>query len=237
MVVDLIREALRYPLRRIDALAAGWVLELASGILLRTSGVWPLALVPQVLVVGYALRVIAASSREDPRPPAFSGWVRLAADGLLGLAVAAAYLFVPAIVLLVTAGGLSMGRFTDPTVGATPLVVVLGATAVLAILLVFGYVFPAAVAAVATDGRARSAAQFERLGGTVRRVSYLVGWATTVGLVLVGGSLTAALLRRPGITTVAGLFVAFYVQISAAYLVGRSVAGSSGPVPTPAETS
>lgn len=242
----MFREALTYPLRGDDAeqtLLVGVILSLAVGVLARLGVLALLALVPALLLAGYALAVVRATAESasgglestdgtatkpggasavKDAPPRFSDFRALAADGARALVVAAGYLLVPTVALAVTVGGAATGGRPEE-LGTT--VFVFGAgTVVLVTSLAFAYLLPAALSGVARTGGLAEAVERERLGRLAGDARYFVGWvaALLVGLsaVVVLGSLAA--LGRPG--EVAALALSFYALVVVARLVGRGVA-------------
>ncbi|NHN59386.1 MULTISPECIES: DUF4013 domain-containing protein [Halorussus] len=226
----MLREALTYPVRGEEAdetLVVGAILAVAAGLLTRLGVLAVLALVPVVLLAGYALAVVresAASEGETPptadAPPRFADFRGLAADGARALAVAVGYLFVPAAALAVTVGGAGAGA--RPEAVGTTLFVFGAGTVVLFVSLSFAYLLPAALAGVAETGRLRSGVDRGRLIRSARDGRYFVGWVAALvvaGLAVVGlGSLAA--LGRPG--EVVALAAGFYVVVVVARLVGRA---------------
>jgi hypothetical protein len=226
------REALTYPLRGDDAeqtLLVGVILSLAVGVLARLGVLALLALVPGLLLAGYAMAVVRVTARterataksEDP-PPRFSDFRALAADGARALVVAAGYLLVPTVALAVTVGGAATGGRPE---GLGTTVFVFGAgTVVLVTSLAFAYLLPAALSGVARTGRLAEAVERERLGRLAGDAGYFVGW---VAALLVGTSAVVVLrslaaLGRPG--EVVALALSFYALVMVARLVGRGVA-------------
>lgn len=229
----MFREALTYPVRGDHAeqtLLVGVVCSLAVGLLARLGVLAVLAVVPTVLLVGYAVAVVRATAESDgdsaslrsDAPPRFGDVRALAADGVRALVVAVGYLLVPAVALAVTVRGAAAG--SGPAgLGAT--VFLFGAsTTVLLVSLAFAYLLPAALAGVA---RRRSVSGgFDR--GRLRKFAgdggYFVGW---ISALLVAGTALAVLgslaaLGRPG--EVAALALSFYALVAVARLVGRGVA-------------
>jgi hypothetical protein len=226
------REALTYPLRGDDAeqtLLVGVILSLAVGVLAGLGVLALLALVPGLLLAGYAMAVVRVTARterataksEDP-PPRFSDVRALAADGARALVVAAGYLLVPTVALAVTVGGAATGGRPE---GLGTTVFVFGAgTVVLVTSLAFAYLLPAALSGVARTGRLAEAVERERLGRLAGDAGYFVGW---VAALLVGTSAVVVLrslaaLGRPG--EVVALALSFYALVMVARLVGRGVA-------------
>lgn len=212
----MLREAVRSPARGSDA-----VFTLAVGGGLHLLAEW-VPVVPFVLVVGFLVRtlghVAAPDDRERPRfaLAALRGLVR---DGLAGLAVAVGYLAVPAVVLATTTWGL-VGRGGGGDAG---LVVVLGTTAALAFAAPFVYLLPAGLTGYAVEGRLRAAVDRSRLRRCAGDGRYLV--ATLVGVAGLG---SVAALYRPLAPVVAGFFLAFYVEVAVANLVGRAAGEAAG---------
>jgi hypothetical protein len=240
----MLREALSYPLRGEDVeetLLVGAVLALAIGLLVRLGVLGVLAVVPAVLLAGYALAVLRVSAESsgdtdaesaratlatDETPPAFAGLRALAGDGVRALVVAAGYLFVPAVALAVTVGGASAG-VRPATLGTTAFVLV-ASTVVLVVSAVFAYLLPAALAGVARTGHLRSAVDLAALRRHATDGGYFVGWITALVACGVAFVLSGALasLGRPG--EVVALAGGFYALVVVARLLGRGVGGSRG---------
>lgn len=227
----MLREALTYPVRGDDAertLVVGVSLSLVVGLFGRLGVLAIFALVPAVLLAGYALAVVrstaeagdSAHSTTDA-PPRFGDFRALAADGARALVVAAGYLLVPTAALAVTVGGAATGGRPE---GLGTTIFVFGAgTVVLVASLAFAYLLPAALAGVAQRGELAGAVERDRLGRLAGDAGYFVSWVTAVvvgaSAVVVLGSLAA--LGRPG--EVAALALAFYALVVVARLVGRGV--------------
>lgn len=222
----MLREALAFPRNREGAtrdLLIGGALVLAS----------PLV-VPALLLSGYLLRVLNAAARGREVPPAFGDWSRLLVDGLESVVVVLAWAVLPTVVLvggsaaaavfvlpLSPAGGLAGA---DPGT-ATPqslavLAVIVGALSLLWIVLVVH--LPAALVALATQGRLRAAFHGGALWTVVSTKQYLVGCVLALAVVAVGGLL--AVLLSP---VLVGLVLYFYVQVAVAYVLGRAVGGAA----------
>ncbi|WP_435174984.1 DUF4013 domain-containing protein [Halorussus sp. AFM4] len=228
----MLREALTYPVRgeaADETLVVGAILAVAAGLLARLGVLAVLALVPVVVLAGYALAVLrdstAAESEVPPTadaPPRFADFRGLAADGARALAVAIAYLVVPAVALAVTVSGAA--ATARPEALGTTLFVFGAGTVVLFASLAFAYLLPAALAGVAETGRLRAGVDRGRLLRSARDGRYFVGWVAAVvvaGLAVVGlGSL--ATLGRPG--QVVALAGGFYAIVVVARLVGRASA-------------
>ncbi|UPV74631.1 DUF4013 domain-containing protein [Halorussus limi] len=229
----MLSEALTYPVRgegREETLLVGAILAVAVGLLARLGVLAFLALVPAVMLAGYAQSVLRATvespggtAAAEDAPPAFRTVRALAADGLRALAVAGGYLVVPAAALLLTVGGASAGGRPD-SLGIT--VFVFGAgTVVLFVSLGFAYLLPAALAGVARTGDLGAALDRGRLLGSARSGGYFLGWVAAVvtGAIFVVTLGSLAALGRPG--EVAALAGGFYALVVVARLFGRGISG------------
>lgn len=233
----MFREALRYPIRGDRAeerLLVGGILALAAGVLARLGLLAMFAVVPAILLAGYALAVFrdsAATERRDSAaterpatgtnaPPEFSDLGALAADGLRALAVALAFLALPAAVLVVTLVGARTGPATLDF-GRTLSVFGAG-TVALVFALAAAYLLPAALVGVARRGTVRAAFDRGELGRTAGDGDYFVGWVAALST---GGLAAATLgalasLGRPG--EVLALALAFYALVAVSRLLGRA---------------
>ena len=190
--------------------------------------------VPALLLVGYLLRVMNAAARGREVPPAFGDWGRLLVDGLAAAVVVVIWGLLPLVVL---AGGsvgtavfvrLLRGPPTAPQVdiaaATTTQLGFVGAVglALLLMAVVLWLHLPAAVVALATQGRLRAAFQTGALWSIVGTKQYLVGMVLAV-LVFVVGTVLATVLTP----VLVGFVLLFHVQVSVAYLLGRSVGGAA----------
>ena len=223
----MLREALAYPFRgenAEEALLVGVALAVAVGLLLRLGVFAVLAVVPAVLLAGYALAVLRESAEGDDSLPQFSDFRSLAADGVQALVVSVGYLFVPAVALALTVGGAAPGA-RPATLGTTTFVLGAG-TVVLFVALAFAYLLPAALVGVARTGDLRSAAERERLRRTTTDGRYFVGWATTLVVVGVAGVLFGALAALGRTGEVVALALGYYALVVIARLLGLGVRSS-----------
>ncbi|MFC4448112.1 DUF4013 domain-containing protein [Halorussus aquaticus] len=233
----MLREALTYPVRGEDAerrLLVGAILAVATGLLARLGVLAVFALLPAVVLAGYALSVVRTTA-ESPggtaavqgAPPAFADFRALAADGARALAVGVGYLLVPAAALAVTVGGAIGGASAagrPESLG--PTVFVFGAgTVVLFLSLAFAYLLPAALTGVARTRRLSGALDRGRLRASAGDAGYFVAW---VAALLVGGAAVvllgsvAALGRLGEVVALAG---SFYALVAVARLFGRAISG------------
>ncbi|WP_129116516.1 DUF4013 domain-containing protein [Halegenticoccus tardaugens] len=220
----MFREALRYPLRGDDAvetLLVGGGLHLLAAFL---------PVVPLVFVAGYLVRVLAHAStggrdalRGATDPPTFDDWRRLGRDGLAAVGIAAAYLLVPTVVLLVTVGGAVTRAGETGDLGAAATAGVLaGGTVTLFVALAFAYLLPAALANYAVERRLRAAFELRTIRRAAIDADYFVAWWAGVAVATV-----AAAVAAPLTPVVIGFFLAFYAEVLAAAVWGRGVAAST----------
>jgi hypothetical protein len=229
----VIREALRYPLGPADdrgataeALAAGGGLHLLGALV---APLWPISLLSPlatVLVVGYLVRVLgAASDVSDPETlPSFRRPLGLFRDGVVAAAVAVAVLLVPAVVLVVTVGGVvSGGASGSPVDPTTPLgygVTLVGGTVSLLLAVALAYPLPAIFAEYARSDpnspvRARVAAPVATrpLRRAVTSGRYFYAWTVGAVLLAFGAGLAGADARA---IPLVGFFGLFYLEAAAA---------------------
>lgn len=227
----MLSEALAYPVRgedREETLLVGAILAVALGVLARLGLLAVVAIVPAVLLAGYAQAVLRATvessggTAADDSPPTLRASPALAADGLRAVAVSVGYLLLPAALLVLTVGGAGAGG--RPESFGTTLFVFGAGTVVLFLSLGFAYLLPAALAGVARTRSLGAALDRGRLFRSARSGRYFVAWiaAVVAGVVfaVLLGSLAA--LGRPG--EVAALALGFYALVVVARLVGRGVA-------------
>ncbi|PSP56019.1 hypothetical protein BRC82_02460 [Halobacteriales archaeon QS_1_67_19] len=159
--------ALRYPFRTGEDRSALDVVLIGGGLHLLAALV---PVVPLIAVAGYLVRVLAQAAGTDPgafrtesSPPSFRGIGRLFVDGLAAIAVATAYLSVPAGVLAVTVRGIGAAPIgVDPS-GPAGVGFLAGSTVTLFAVLAFAYPLPAALTAYARARRLRAAFELDRL--------------------------------------------------------------------------
>lgn len=222
----MLREALAFPRNREGATRD----LLVGGVLVLTS---PLV-VPALLLQGYLLQVMDAGARGRDHPPAFGPWGRLIVDGVKAWIVVLVWWVLPTAIFV---GGSAVAAvFVLPlsatggvgsvdVAAVTPqLLAVLGA-----VLLSLGLLWvvlvvhlPAALVALATQGRLRAAFRTGALWAVVSTKQYVAGCLVAL-VVSVVGSVVATLL----IPVLVGLVLSFYVQVVVAYLLGRAVGGAA----------
>ncbi len=206
-LINTILDALNYPRRSehvMRTIAIGGVLTLVS-----------LLVLPAVLLMGYAVRVLRGGVEGDEELPRFDAWGRLATDGLKAFAIALAYVAIPYALLFAAAFGIGdaagMVAFT---------VIVMGGLAIVALGV---YATPAALTTYATDGRLGAAFEVATLKPTLLDGRYVAGWVRA-GVVLGIGTFIATFMNVvPLVGTIVSGFVMFYVAVVAARLVGQAV--------------
>lgn len=206
----------------------GWVETVLIGGVLTFLG---FLVVPVVLVNGYLLRVLDAAVAGERSPPRFDEWVDLFVDGLLVWVVQLIYVGVPAMVF-----GLVIASFTvvtavtssaSPTPRATAAA---GGLAILAVLLVAGlvlllagYLLPAALANFARTGEFAAAFHLRTVASAAFSVDYLVAMVLVVGVSIVLGFVGGLL-----VVVLVGFFVLFYLQVVVYHLFGQGFARGLG---------
>lgn len=208
------REALAYPFRgehAEKALLSTWLCVFVHAVLLPF-----VALVP---VAGYVATVLARGRGDEP--PVFLDRAVLARGlGATGLAIG--YGLVPFGTAAVAFRFL-FGADRPPT--ATDAIFVLAAsTAVLIVLGGYAYVLPIALANYGRAGSLR--AGVSDLGGVANHAAYFLGWASGVGIGLVGAAASTALVDLGGVYAVAGSFVGAYAIIAASRRIARGYAAA-----------
>lgn len=222
----MLREALGFPRNREGAtrdLIIGGALVLASPVLL-----------PGLLLEGYLLRVMNAGARGRGVPPAFGDWGRLLVDGFKAVVVAVVWGLLPLVVLAVgtvatavfvlSLQGPPLSPSIDPTAATMEHVAIVGIVvfALLVLAVVSWLHLPAALVALATQRRLGAAFQTGALWSVVSTKQYLVGCILAAVVLLIGSILAAAFTP-----VLVGFVLLFYVQVTVAYIVGRSVGGAA----------
>lgn len=224
----MLSDALSFPQRGDD-----WLPTLILGGVLTLLGV---LILPAIILQGYLVRVLDHAARDERAPPSFTEWGGLFVDGLKVLVVNFVYGLVALVPVSVVFASLVVIVPSGPTVDETGMVPVDPGTApprlttgvlvflgllvfAVVLLLVVGYVLPAALANLAIEGRFAAAFHLRTILAGAFTSDYAVAWLLAVVVGLVGGLVGSALTA-----VVVGVFVLFYVQVSVYYLVGRGFA-------------
>lgn len=151
---------------------------------------WWLFLIPTVLVNGYYVNVLRQTIAEEGEPPSFSGWGRIAKDGVILWVIYFVYFIIPTILtilLVVVTGGL--GALTGNENFAVASIIlsfllafVVGGT----LYLLFGYFAFAAVTNYADKGRIGSAFEIGDIVGVAMTMEFFKGWAFGLLILVVG---------------------------------------------------
>ena len=234
-------DALEYPLRgdrTTDTFAVDGILGLVTLLLLRVAAgllpTWPalivgaIAFVPATALLGYLLRAGRETVQGANRPPGFADPGQLLAFGLRAWVVAAAYLGVPLVVLLVTIRGLFDAELgTDPS-AAVSTAVLAGATGTLVLALAVSYVFPAALFRVA-DGDGLAAALDPRsVAPVLSSGAYFAAFIGAFVAAVVAWGLTVGAVWSYDVGGVLAVFAAFYLHLVAVRYVGLAYGRAVG---------
>lgn len=221
----MIEEGLRFPSRgekAVETVVIGGILVFFAWLI-----------VPGLALGGYAVRTIRSAASGEPAPPRFEDWWALIADGLRVAVLSIGYALVPTLAfatgaILVTGGAAVGGRGGFLALATGGIVFLVGA--LLAFLVAILY--PASLLLFATRGSLAAALSPTLLRNLVFRNEYIVAWLVAGAVWLVGGAIASALM-----VVVVGVFVQFYVSITALYLLADGLPPeSSGIDAEPAET-
>ena len=210
----MFENALRYPYDEGDGLKT-----LAIGGLLSLLG---FLLFPAILVSGYTLRVLRDVDAGEDDLPAFDDWVAMFVDGLKAIAVAIAYVLVPAVLLTVAVVSLLLPLTQTPP---TWVVAIAGIVTLLAVpvTLLAIYALPAGLVTLARTGRMGSAFDRRELSPVLKSGSYFVAWLLAIVVSVLAGLLTGAVVATTLVGAVVVAFVGFYANLVGAYLYARGV--------------
>lgn len=186
---------------------------------------------PVFVVNGYLLRVLRAGVEGDETPPSFTDWVDLFVDGLLMLVVQFVYVGLPTAFLgfIVAAFAVitTVSTSYSPRPGSMALAGGLATLAVLlvavGILLVAGYLLPAALANFARTGDFAAAFHLRTVLRAAFSVDYFVALVLVIAVSLVLGVVGGLL-----VFVLVGIFVLFYLQMVVYYLFGQGFARGLG---------
>jgi len=191
---------------------------LAVWLLFAVSVVIPV--LPALPVVGYLVRVLAASERGDALPPFLADGRTLVWQSVGGVIAGLAFLGVPFAALLVTVYGVvTLTPGANAPVGR----VLIGSTAVLVTALVGLYLLPVSLAAYGRDGSLRRALSLGTLRPVAGHAAYFFGWTLGVTALVVAVGIGGALFTVTRIGPLFGTFVLAYGVLVAAYLWGRAI--------------
>ncbi|MWV41082.1 DUF4013 domain-containing protein [Natrialba sp. INN-245] len=208
------REALGYPTRgehAEKALLSAWLCVLVHSIVIPVVTLVPL--------LGYAATILAD---ENDEPPSFLERA-LVGRSLGATVLVVGYGVVPVgtalVAILLLTGG------DQPPTDADALFVLVGSTAVLAMLAAYAYLVPIALANYVRAGSLRAGCT--GLGAVAGDAVYFVGWASGAIVLLVGVGIAGAFVDLGGIFAVVGSFVGAYAALIASRRVGRGYAAAT----------
>lgn len=208
---------LTYPIRgpeRERPFLAVWVLVLGSF----------LVVVPVVAVVGYLVRVIDASDRDEPAPSFVADARTLLRRGLGGTALAVVFLAGPVLALLITVYGAMFGIEGVEPGSTSTFVVYAGSTVVLFFSLLGAYLLPIALFRYGRTGSLRAALSRKWLRGAATHGAYFAGWTLGAVLATIGIGLGTALFPIARVGPVLTAFVLAHAAIVTCHVWGRSLA-------------
>ncbi|WP_096592612.1 DUF4013 domain-containing protein [Halorubrum ezzemoulense] len=175
---------------------------------------------PAVPVVGYLVRVLAASERGESIPPFLSEPRTLVRRSIGGAVVCLAYLGVPLAALLVTLYGVvSLEPGANAPVGR----ILAGSTAVLFLGILGTYLAPIALTVYGREGSLGGAFSPDAVRPVAGHAAYFVGWTLGFTALVVTVGVGGALFTLSRLGPLAGTLVLAYGLLVAAYLLGRAV--------------
>lgn len=225
------RGALAYPVRGPGGerpLLATWVCLLVTGAvpLLRFLNVLGLlgSLLVTVPVVGYLVRVLAASERGDPAPRFLVEPVSLLRRGGGGLVLTVVYLAIPFALLAITVyGAIWTDRVPDLDSFST-LTIYAGSTMVIVLSMLGAYLLPVGLANYGRTGSLRAGVSRSGLRPILTNAAYFAGWTAAFGVV---GFVTAIAVAVYGTTQVGPLVATgllAYTLLFTVHVLGRALA-------------
>lgn len=182
--------------------------------------------VPVLFMQGYFMRILEEGGG-DAEPPSFEDAERLFIDGIKMYAIQFVFTAVPwiigiALFAVIGASVLTMGAAAGggSGVGAVAVLVMLVGFLVLAIVGIAAmYVVPAAMTLAARTGEVSAAFDLDRLKLVATSSEYFTGFLLYLVVIIVGTIVGILLV----IVFFLGLFVMFYVQMSAFYVISTAV--------------
>jgi hypothetical protein len=187
--------------------------------------------VPLVLLFGYLVRVLGATARGEPEPPAFDEWGELFVDGLKGFAVTLIYGIVPFVLIGVSVaialGGTGTG--SEAAAGILGGVGLLGGLFSFVALFLLYYLVPAALTNMAVEDNFGAAFAVGDLTDVLLSVEYLVAWLIPFVIAFVVQAVTTVLvLVTFGLGALLVPPIQFYVNVAVFYMFGRAFGTVTG---------
>jgi hypothetical protein len=183
-----------------------------------------LFVIPMFLVVGYLLRVLRVTMRDEDEPPVFDDWGDLAVDGLKGLVIGFAYFLIPGVIGAVLvgfgiAGAVAGGSDAAGILGGVTALV--GFLLALVLGLVAAYITPAALSNYAETDRMGAAFALGELRPVLFSGKYATAWLYAFVILIVAGIITGA-LAPTGIGAILAAAVSFYAYVAMYYIFGTA---------------
>jgi hypothetical protein len=200
----MLSEALNYPRKSdhmLKTVLIGGILSLLS-----------VLVIPALILGGYGIRVLRHTTRGDDELPKFGDWGKLTLDGLKGVGIVIGYLAVPIILF-----GLSLSVLSGALQTLGLLVSIIAYVAAI-------YCLPAATTVFAREERMGVAFARNTLRPILTSRRYVGGWLRVVAVGIVAGLVMSAVGLVPILGAIVGVFIAFYVNLMTAYLIGHAVA-------------
>lgn len=186
--------------------------------------VFSFLILPAILLQGYMVRVLGAAAARSETPPSFTDWGEMLVDGLKLLVISIGYFLIPIILyfiaLLIVGGGALAGGDIGAGIGLLGGLLFL---VTILVMLVAGYLLPAAATNFARTDDLGAAFDFGTVTSGAFTADYFVAWLMAVvigGVLNFVGSLLAIIL--------VGFLLLFYGQVVTYYLFGRGFARGIG---------
>jgi len=195
-----------------------WVLAMLAALAPVTA---PVLAIP---VVGYLVRVLAASAAGDEAPVMGTNVRELLQQGVAGLAVAVGYLIVPGLALLVTVYGAtttSAGLGVGPSQGVA---LYAGSTVVLSLFLLAAYLVPAGIAVYTESESLRTAFALSSVRSVGGHAAYFSRWMAGAVTVSLASAVASVSLQIHRVGPVVASLVVVYTAAVACHVWGRGVA-------------
>lgn len=222
----MLGDSLEFPRRGDD-----WLVTVLIGGVLSLLG---FLIIPAILVNGYLLRVVRAAVTDEETAPVFDDWGELFVDGILVWVIEFLYVGIPTVLLLFVVGSFTVIASVSTSAGAQPgpgaaiggLIGLLIFLVLLLLVVVAGYLLPAAVANFARTGEFTAAFDLPTVARGALTVDYLVAILLVIVVSIVLGFVGALLS-----VILVGVFVLFYLQVVVFHLFGQGFARGLGEEP------
>ncbi|MBN2014471.1 MAG: DUF4013 domain-containing protein [Candidatus Altiarchaeota archaeon] len=200
--------AIKRPFMDSKTLAIGVVLGIAS--LLLTLLIIP-GLLVEMLVTGFYLKCGKTAMNQDFKLPEWVDWGKLFVSGLIAFVIVLIYMLPALIVMAVSFGAFLVALISGAETGSEGMAVlsvgsiIIGALVSLVLVLLAGYMLPAALLAYVKDDKFGSAFKFGEIKKKILTLNYFVPWVLMVLYYIV---VVGVLSIIPVIGTALGSFMA-----------------------------